>query len=680
MHVPPYIKSTIWPQDLHWAITHLRKATDNGVASSDHDRSSEPIMASLERPLPESQNSQPGSSNAEVQVTVPQLPDETTENSTPTTTSPASLTSAPISATPTVPPQPPYPHQPYGYPPVAYPHAPYYPPPLGYPHYPPPSYPHYSSPLPNAYPHPQSHPVLPAPHPTRPSSSAYHVQQSIHPERASDDLPSYEEMIVEALQEFTDPEGCAPKDLFASMAAKYPLQFNFRPSASQALQKAFKRGRLEKANNGKYRLNTTWEGGSVCVYSLRKIDSTMLTYLQTSRRATRRPQTQMQQTNAAVSSPRPPFTYVPLIREQCSLQYAGYPYPCPYPGYAGYPQPHPQTQPQPSQPASSEVVADATDKAASGFDPSSGVDKDAYEAAQNILKAINFGDLFQIASENGGDGKKSNDVSVDQLTSLLVQAQNVMSAQMDDVPHAASPPAASLPTLSVAAGVAVPATLECPKNIRAELQAQLALLAAQLAELSQERAENVDSSGEQTQAGPLSVSELRPQLQQPPSCSYPQTQLQSSAMLTHPSLDAQAQIQEPLATSVPQSYRLNQHLQQYGDALGYSESIPTEASNRSTPIPTTLSPKQTLPVVATSLSLEVASEPTTILTMPASRLELPSSLTASGSKPTSELSSAPTLQKTTTHALGSRPEPHASAQHPVQGETDSEDDDMEEIV
>jgi len=51
-------------------------------------------------------------------------------------------------------------------------------------------------------------------------------------------------MIVEALREFTDSEGCAPKDPFGSMATKYPLQFNFRPSASQVLQKAFKRGRL----------------------------------------------------------------------------------------------------------------------------------------------------------------------------------------------------------------------------------------------------------------------------------------------------------------------------------------------------------------------------------------------------------------------------------------------------
>lgn len=47
------------------------------------------------------------------------------------------------------------------------------------------------------------------------------------------------------------------------MGSRWPLQINFRPSASQALQKAYKRGRLEKAPSGKYRLNPNWGGGSV---------------------------------------------------------------------------------------------------------------------------------------------------------------------------------------------------------------------------------------------------------------------------------------------------------------------------------------------------------------------------------------------------------------------------------
>ena len=63
--------------------------------------------------------------------------------------------------------------------------------------------------------------------------------------------------------ECVDPEGAAPKNIFTWMSSRYPLQSNFRPSASQALQKAYKRGRFEKSSNGKYRLSPLWEGGSV---------------------------------------------------------------------------------------------------------------------------------------------------------------------------------------------------------------------------------------------------------------------------------------------------------------------------------------------------------------------------------------------------------------------------------
>jgi hypothetical protein len=77
------------------------------------------------------------------------------------------------------------------------------------------------------------------------------------------DLPSYEEMIVEALMAFPPTEGALPRAVFSFMQARWPLQANFRPSASQALQKAYKRGRLEKAGGGKYRLSEKWEGGNV---------------------------------------------------------------------------------------------------------------------------------------------------------------------------------------------------------------------------------------------------------------------------------------------------------------------------------------------------------------------------------------------------------------------------------
>jgi hypothetical protein len=70
-------------------------------------------------------------------------------------------------------------------------------------------------------------------------------------------------MLVEAITDLNEADGSAPKSLFTWMASRYPLHTNFRPSASQALQKAFKRGRLEKGSNGKYRLNAGWDGGSV---------------------------------------------------------------------------------------------------------------------------------------------------------------------------------------------------------------------------------------------------------------------------------------------------------------------------------------------------------------------------------------------------------------------------------
>ncbi|KAG9017042.1 hypothetical protein FRB90_001980 [Tulasnella sp. 427] len=84
-------------------------------------------------------------------------------------------------------------------------------------------------------------------------------------------MPSYEEMICMALADLASPDGSAPKAVFEWMTNRFPLMTNFRPSAHQALQKAFKRGRLQKIGN-KYRLNPNWSGGS------------------TSRRTTRRPQ------------------------------------------------------------------------------------------------------------------------------------------------------------------------------------------------------------------------------------------------------------------------------------------------------------------------------------------------------------------------------------------------------
>ena len=198
-HVPLYVKSTVWPSDINAAIAALQQ-----------------------NPPPSSEPAQP----------------------------------AP--APPMQPLQPP-PQQPYGFSSSsAYPHNPYYPAhstAYAYPH---PAYTPYP-PIQNGYPHPHVRPAYPSP-------SGYNNLTSLPPPPegvSTDDLPSYEEMIVEALSSTTDPEGYAPKDLFTWMASRYPLQSNFRPSASQALQKAYKRGRFEKSSGGKYRLNPTWDGGNV---------------------------------------------------------------------------------------------------------------------------------------------------------------------------------------------------------------------------------------------------------------------------------------------------------------------------------------------------------------------------------------------------------------------------------
>jgi hypothetical protein len=197
------------------------------------------------------------------------------------------------------------------------------------------------------------------------------------------------------------------------------------------------------------------------------------------------------------------------------------------------------------------------DKSAPTMDPTSDADRDTYEAAQNILKAINFGDLFQIASEGGADGRKADGVSVDQLTSLLAQAQNAISQsrEINTVPQV-SPPAAPLPTLSSSAGVVVAggSGLEPPTNVRAELQAQLVLLAAQLVELSQEDAES----------GMLTGGQNQPRIAPSPAVGSPPVPLpqaaeeqrrQSSMVLEPPFMDA---LLPPPGFSLPESQSQSQ--------------------------------------------------------------------------------------------------------------------------
>lgn len=240
IHVPPYVRSTIWPLDINAAIAALQKLMHNNENSR---AEAPPAMGSLTVAGSASPSDEPAKPDE------PQPPDKSASTSLQPQLGGQVNTQTPI-------PQPPYPYQQYGFhqPQSGYPHASYY-------GHPPPGYAPYPSPYPyqqfSLHPPPPTQPTpIQLPPPSQP-------QDAFRDQPAADDLPSYEEMIVEALTDCGDPEGCAPKELFMWMASRYPLQSNFRPSASQALQKAFKRGRFEKSRGGKYRLSATWEGGNV---------------------------------------------------------------------------------------------------------------------------------------------------------------------------------------------------------------------------------------------------------------------------------------------------------------------------------------------------------------------------------------------------------------------------------
>lgn len=98
---------------------------------------------------------------------------------------------------------------------------------------------------------------------------------------------------------------------------------------------------------------------------------------------------------------------------------------------------------------------------------------DAYKAAQTILKAINFGNLLQLPAEESHDGHRSQHSG---LETLLSHVQAALASS------AAEPPTVTGPVVPTPPAVT---NLEPAVDPRAELQAHLALLAAQLAEFSQ---------------------------------------------------------------------------------------------------------------------------------------------------------------------------------------------------
>lgn len=208
--------------------------------------------------------------------------------------------------------------------------------------------------------------------------------------------------------------------------------------------------------------------------------------VQTSKRTTRRPQTLAQTTYAMHHPPPPPsspFTHTPLARTPHTplppppqhQPYPGYPYPYPsYGAYPGYPPYTPHPAARTSTPSASvppyPKTADRTvptaststslnkGKALEGAATSAGssdVAGDAWEAAQHILKAINFRSL-ETASASAASTSTAMDVD----------------ATGDD-------------------GLGR-ATLTDEE--RASLQAQLALLAAQLSEIAEMEVEAEDAA------------------------------------------------------------------------------------------------------------------------------------------------------------------------------------------
>ncbi|KAJ6558530.1 hypothetical protein DFH09DRAFT_1262165 [Mycena vulgaris] len=387
IHVPLALKRNIWPTDFRGTIA----AMQNLVPKLEETATPIPPAGSVNgTPHPQRPEDKPPQPSTE-----PKPPDKQ-----PT-------------AGPSKHPAPPL--QPYGFSAQpAYPHTPYYQAlPPGYAPY---SYPAYPAPS-NGFP-PGAYPSAPQPFPPPgyPHSSGFFASthHSEIPNQSSDDtdLPSYEDMIVEGLNAVGDPEGMAPKDLFNWMASRYPVQSNFRPSASQALQKAYRRGRFEKSTGGRYRLNANWEGGN-----------------SSTRRATRRPQTQSA-LPMAVQKPRVPAT----------SPFTTVPRPVPLP----LPMPLPVVQqPPPAPPPPAPPKPPPPPPAASPNDP--------YTAAAGILQAINFGALFNL--EDGAASVKLEEG---------VQVKNEA------------------------------VTLSLAEHARAELQAQLALLAAQLQEIAKHEEEEED--------------------------------------------------------------------------------------------------------------------------------------------------------------------------------------------
>lgn len=201
-----------------------------------------------------------------------------------------------------------------------------------------------------------------------------------------------------------------------------------------------------------------------------------LTLTQTSKRTTRRPQTLAQTTLPGAQPPSSPFTHAPLVPHGANNLQTRLPPPGQPPGYGGYPFGYASQGTSGSGHAQGSRGSSGTasqKQAAHAVDHETGEGSDAWEAAQNILKAINFGQLFQISNEENKAGESS--ASGDPHNQQTTDGPDKPSLLSDAIAPGEYPG-------SRLDGAGKSAEVNAEQ--RAALQAQLALLAAQLAELA----------------------------------------------------------------------------------------------------------------------------------------------------------------------------------------------------
>ncbi|KNE68760.1 hypothetical protein AMAG_13400 [Allomyces macrogynus ATCC 38327] len=111
------------------------------------------------------------------------------------------------------------------------------------------------------------------PSPSTPQTTLQHPNQigAAWPQHGSGDVdlvPSYEEMIAQAIIALGDPQGHPPREIYAWMAMTYGahLPMQFKGSATQALKKAWRKSRFLR-DNRRYRLNPDYQGARVRGYA-----------------------------------------------------------------------------------------------------------------------------------------------------------------------------------------------------------------------------------------------------------------------------------------------------------------------------------------------------------------------------------------------------------------------------